>query len=163
MVENSEPRLHALPPVLLLIHAKKAWTRDTYRDNSTEIRIKAIAVWDTVGSLGIPPAPVFGVRGSAKQWKFTNTHVSSKVENAFQALSLDEPRVAFRPALWERLDCNKVTNLKQVWFPGNHGDVGGGWYDQQMANISFACRHLRCRDDHQAEPADTFLQGSAIN
>ncbi|KAL1876963.1 hypothetical protein Daus18300_002570 [Diaporthe australafricana] len=117
---------------------KKAWTRDTYRDNSTEIRIKAIAVLDTVGTLGIPPAPLFGIRGSAKQWKFTNTHVSNKVENAFQALSLDEPRVAFRPALWERLDCNKVTNLKQVWFPGNHGDVGGGWYDQQMANISFA-------------------------
>ncbi|KAG8160121.1 hypothetical protein KVR01_009657 [Diaporthe batatas] len=116
----------------------KSWTRDTYRDNSTEIRIKAVAVWDTVGALGIPPAPVFGIRGSADQWKFTSTHVSSKVENAFQALSLDEPRAAFRPALWERLEDNKVTNLKQVWFPGNHGDVGGGWYDQQMSNISLA-------------------------
>ncbi|KAJ0125249.1 hypothetical protein J7T55_006594 [Diaporthe amygdali] len=116
----------------------KSWTRDTYQNNSTEIRIKAIAVWDTVGSLGIPPAPVFGIRGSAKQWKFTSTHVSRKVENAFQALSLDEPRAAFRPALWERLECNNVTNLKQVWFPGNHGDVGGGWYDQQIANISLA-------------------------
>lgn len=61
-----------------------------------------------------------------------------KVENAFQALALDEPRYAFRPALWERPD-GSHTNLKQVWFPGNHGGVGGGWYDQQIADITLAC------------------------
>ncbi len=43
------------------------YTRDTYHDGVTEIRIKALAVWDTVGTLGIPPAPVIGVRGSADQ------------------------------------------------------------------------------------------------
>lgn len=129
-----------IEPITTLTNGQKSWTRDTYGDGSTEIRIKAVAVWDTVGSLGIPPAPVFGIRGSADQWKFTSTHVSSKVENAFQALSLDEPRAAFRPSLWERFEDNKVTNLKQVWFPGNHGDVGGGWFDQQMANITLACR-----------------------
>ncbi len=43
------------------------YTRDTYHDGVTDIRIKALAVWDTVGTLGIPPAPVIGVRGSADQ------------------------------------------------------------------------------------------------
>jgi uncharacterized protein (DUF2235 family) len=104
----------------------------------TEITIKALGVWDTVGTLGIPPAPVVGIRGSADQWRFTNTQISDKVENAFQALALDEPRYAFRPALWERIDGNK-TNLKQVWFPGTHSNIGGGWPDQQMANITLAC------------------------
>lgn len=28
--------------------------------------------------------------------------------------------------------------MKQVWFPGNHGGVGGGWHDQQIATISLA-------------------------
>ena len=109
------------------------------QDGVTEIKIKAIAVWDTVGTLGIPPAPVIGVRGSADQWRFTNTQISNKVENAFQALALDEPRYAFRPALWERIPGHN-TNLKQVWFPGTHGNVGGGWYDQQIADITLACR-----------------------
>ncbi|KAH6679930.1 hypothetical protein F5X68DRAFT_138696 [Plectosphaerella plurivora] len=95
------------------------YTRDTHRDG-TPITIKALAVWDTVGTLG-----------------FTNTEISDKVENAFQALGLDEPRYAFRPALWERINGN-TTNLKQVWFPGNHGGVGGGWHDQQIATISLA-------------------------
>lgn len=114
------------------------WTRDTYQNSQTEIRIKAVAVWDTVGALGIPPIPVIGIQGSAKQWKFSNTHIASQVENAFQALSLDEPRGSFRPALWERLEGNNVTNLRQVWFPGSHANVGGGWYDQQIANITLA-------------------------
>lgn len=61
------------------------------------------------------------------------------MENAFHALALDEPRYAFRPALWEKLDGNK-TNLKQVWFPGNHAGIGGGWHEQQIANITLACK-----------------------
>ncbi|KAK0609769.1 hypothetical protein B0T17DRAFT_501294 [Bombardia bombarda] len=113
------------------------YTRDTHHDGVTEIRIKALAVWDTVGTLGIPPAPVIGVPDTTCTWRFTNTQISNKVENAFQALALDEPRYAFRPALWERIPGNK-TNLKQVWFPGTHSNVGGGWPDQQMANITLA-------------------------
>jgi hypothetical protein len=77
-------------------------------------------------------------------WRFFNTQVSSKVENAFQALALDEPRGSFRPAIWERPPQKKgfqtapVTNLKQVWFPGTHSNIGGGWYDQQVADITLA-------------------------
>ena len=61
------------------------------------------------------------------------------MENAFQALALDEPRASFRPSLWERLPGNH-TNLKQVWFPGVHSNVGGGYNDQQIGNISLACK-----------------------
>ena len=43
------------------------YTRDTYQDSATEITVKAIGVWETVGSLGIPAAPVIGLQGSAKQ------------------------------------------------------------------------------------------------
>ncbi|KAF3805494.1 Peroxisomal sarcosine oxidase [Colletotrichum gloeosporioides] len=50
----------------------------------------------------------------------TNTKmISDHVENAFHALALDE-------------------DLKQMWFPGSHSTVGGGWHEQQIANISLA-------------------------
>ncbi|KAF3765660.1 hypothetical protein M406DRAFT_356007 [Cryphonectria parasitica EP155] len=51
---------------------------------------------------------------------------------------MDEPRSSFRPALWERLEGNTTTYLKQVWFPGTHANIGGGWYDQQIASITLA-------------------------
>ncbi|KAK5658153.1 hypothetical protein OQA88_2126 [Cercophora sp. LCS_1] len=99
--------------------------------------ILALAVFDTVGTLGIPPAPLLGIHGSAAQYKFSDTILSSRVQHAFQALALDEPRFAFRPALWEKPD-NSPTILKQVWFPGSHANIGGGWYDQQIADITLA-------------------------
>ncbi|KAM0285800.1 hypothetical protein ACHAQH_001262 [Verticillium albo-atrum] len=133
------------------------YTRDTHADGRTLITIKALGVWDTVGTLGVPPAPIIG---------FTNTEVSDRVENAFQALALDEPRFAFRPALWERVRENR-TNLKQVWFPGNHGGVGGGWHDQQIATISLAwmCDQLSTVGIEFSLPRMTeiFLEGLRYN
>ncbi|KXX82476.1 hypothetical protein MMYC01_201223 [Madurella mycetomatis] len=97
------------------------------------------------GDYLVPGLPEYdGSYGQAKiEWesirmlRFTNTQISNKVENAFQALALDEPRYAFRPSLWERVP-GGTTNLKQVWFPGNHSNVGGGWHDQQIADITLA-------------------------
>ncbi|KAF4338573.1 peptidoglycan binding domain protein [Fusarium beomiforme] len=81
------------------------------------ITIKAVGVWDT--------------------WHDTN--LSDRIEHAFQALALDETRPPFTPAVWERLPENKyTTDLRQVWFPGNHGNCGGGWEDQGMSNITLA-------------------------
>ncbi|KAL1901820.1 hypothetical protein Sste5346_001523 [Sporothrix stenoceras] len=120
---------------------QNGYTVDSYlrpEGGETEIRILAVAVWDTVGCLGIPAVPVLGLQGSARQWKFTNTQISAKVEHAFQALALDEPRYAFLPSLWERLPGNNVTSLKQVWFPGAHSNTGGGYRDQQLANLTLA-------------------------
>ena len=105
------------------------------------IPIRAIAVWDTVGSLGIPRVPLFDKLGlqsrQMKDYRFYDTQLYDGVENAFQALALDEHRAAFSPALWEK-PRNSTTNLKQVWFPGVHSNIGGGYDDQEIANITLA-------------------------
>ncbi|CVK88777.1 related to protein involved in cell growth [Fusarium mangiferae] len=104
------------------------------------ITIKAVGVWDTVGSLGIPRVlwlEKLGIRLLTFKWHDTN--LSDRIEHAFQALALDETRPPFTPAVWERLPENKyTTDLRQVWFPGNHGNCGGGWEDQGMSNITLA-------------------------
>jgi hypothetical protein len=46
---------------------KLGFARDTHQDGITEIEVKAIGVWDTVGTLGIPPVPIIGIHGSSKQ------------------------------------------------------------------------------------------------
>jgi hypothetical protein len=43
--------------------------------------------------------------------------LDDRIENAFQALALDEKRASFQPCVWEKLDDGE-TNLVQVWFPG---------------------------------------------
>lgn len=106
-----------------------------------DIKIKVIAVWDTVGSLGTPRFNFLQKLGlqspESKEMSFYDTKLSNCVENAFQALSLDERRSAFSPAVWEKPPGNKTT-LRQVWFPGVHSNTGGGYDDQQLANITLA-------------------------
>ena len=68
---------------------------------------------------------------------FYDTKLCNCVENAFQALALDERRSSFAPALWEKKPGN-TTILRQVWFPGVHSNVGGGYDDQELANITLA-------------------------
>jgi len=93
------------------------------------VRIKAIGVWDTVGSLGLPridPLIKMGIQtAQSKEMGFYDTKLGPRIENAFQALGLDERRTAFSPAVWEKPRGN-TTTLRQVWFPGVHGNVGGG-------------------------------------
>ncbi|CAI6340396.1 unnamed protein product [Periconia digitata] len=106
-----------------------------------DICIKAIGVWDTVGSLGTPRIGWLtrvGLQSNeSKEMSFYDTKLSSCIENAFQALALDERRSAFSPAVWEKPEGNQTT-LRQVWFPGTHSNTGGGYDDQQLANITLA-------------------------
>jgi hypothetical protein len=110
--------------------------------DGNKIRIQAVAVWDTVGSLGIPNITLLaklGLPHSTKEYKFYDTKLSGCIKHAFQALALDEHRRPFSPAVWERNNSDKsLTDLRQVWFPGSHANVGGGWPDQEVANISLA-------------------------
>ena len=98
--------------------------------------IEMIGVWDTVKSLGIN-APVFW-RLSEKLHAFHNHDLSQVVKNGFQALAINESRVAYSPVLWATHEGFKG-HVEQVWFPGSHGDVGGqlGGFDaaRPLANI----------------------------
>jgi uncharacterized protein (DUF2235 family) len=116
-------------------------TRVNNPDGST-IEVQAVAVWETVGSLGIPNIPLLsrlGLQPASREYKFYDTSLSGIIRHAFQALALDEHRGPFAPAVWERKGLEKSTiDLRQVWFPGAHSNIGGGYPDQEIANITLA-------------------------
>lgn len=87
-----------------------------------ETPIEAIAVWDTVKSLGIR-LPVF-VQLERAQFAFHSDGLVPSVKNAFQALARDERKEAFKPQIWRRPE-GWTGHLEQVWFRGTHGDIGG--------------------------------------
>lgn len=83
--------------------------------------IEAVAVWDTVGSLGIP---VFDAQHVAVDvFQFADTALNANIRHARHAVSIDEERGSFTPTLWDA-DPNRIV---QVLFPGAHADVGGGY------------------------------------
>jgi uncharacterized protein (DUF2235 family) len=100
--------------------------------NLYDAKITMVGVWDTVGSLGIP-AIVGGV--SPLIYGFLDTGLHPDVMNAYHALSIDERRIEFPPTLWTSAPAPGQT-LEQVWFAGVHCDVGGGYPETGLSDIT---------------------------
>lgn len=107
--------------------------------------IRMIGVWDTVGSMGVPGL-LFSTLNQ-KQYGFLDTTLHPSVKNAFHAISIDERRAQFKPTLWTNADDglprNNDDQVQQVWFPGVHSDVGGGYNECQLSEITMGWM-MRC-------------------
>ncbi len=90
-----------------------------------DVSVRLLGVFDTVGALGVPGA----IR---KKHQFHDVNLGPVVTSARQALAMDERRIKFEPCLWEAPEEQRVADessgrVQQVWFPGVHSDVGGGY------------------------------------
>ena len=82
-------------------------------------QVRSVAVWDTVGAMGIPD---FDGDERLDTFRFADTALSDKIAWGLHAVSLDERRSDFTPTLW-----GDRAGVKQILFPGAHADVGGGY------------------------------------
>lgn len=115
------------------------------------VNVTTIGCFDTVGALGIPTLPIPGLRNivagvNTRKYQFLDTELNQGVLNAFHALALDERRRPFTPTLWRKKQSGEhsAVNLKQCWFPGAHTNVGGGYEDQEIADITLAWMIQQC-------------------
>ena len=99
-------------------------------------RVKFLGVWDTVAALGVPFRAVDVVLDKLPFFKhrFHNFTLSESVENAYQALAIDDERKTFHPVLWDP-EIKEYQKMKQVWFCCAHTDVGGGYPEHELSDI----------------------------
>lgn len=85
--------------------------------------IECIGVWDTVAALGVPfKWLAFLVNNVVYRFQLPGNDLCRNVNHGFHALSIDDERQTFHPALWREDE-----RVEQVWFSGVHTDVGGGY------------------------------------
>jgi uncharacterized protein (DUF2235 family) len=107
------------------------------------VKIRMAGLWDTVGAIGAnavtnSDAP-FGKTGAY------NVRITKSEEYGYHALAIDEHRAMFQATLWrtfaeagkekETLD-RYAPYYEQRWFVGAHSDVGGGYGDDRLPDIS---------------------------
>jgi uncharacterized protein (DUF2235 family) len=110
----------------LEIHSAFSNPRTLDASSFVPVKIAAVAVWDTVGSLGIP---IYHAGAAIDLFRFCDTALSDNIDLGVHAVSLDEQRMPFEPTLW---DTNpKVT---QALFPGGHCDIGGGYPEHGLSD-----------------------------
>jgi len=107
----------------------------------TEFLVKCLAVWDTVGSYGIPAG--LGLGGLSRKltsWTrgFHDNVLSSRIEVGLQALAIDEKRRAFPATAWVAEKTRNIAgqSVEQVWFAGAHSNVGGGYGESGLSDLA---------------------------
>jgi uncharacterized protein (DUF2235 family) len=96
----------------------------------TECKPHFVGVWDTVSSVGWVENPL----------KLPYVTNNPDINIGRHAVALDERRAFFRSHLWRRPDDPTAPagprDLKQVWFPGVHCDVGGGYAETGLSDTA---------------------------
>lgn len=91
-----------------------------------------IGVWDTVKSLG-----------DHHEDRFFYANPRDNCVHGYHAVSIDERREDFEPSLWGR---RQGARHVEVWFPGVHSDVGGGYPEDGLANGALQWMIARARE-----------------
>lgn len=107
---------------------KKGRTKRPRFEPFNTVTIRLLGVWDTVYSLGGQLISV------AKGGFHVDRVPPAIVENAYHALAVDEARGAFAPSIWQ--DKHDHQTMIQMWFPGVHSNIGGGYPRDGLANIA---------------------------
>lgn len=128
--------------------------QQTLRDNQQEVqqvvrnkypqvrfydpRIRFLGLWDTVPGLQfskIKNDTMLKDKDSGQRYK---VRPYPNIEVIAHALSLDEKRKQFAPLLVGPALNPARTKVFEVWFPGAHSDIGGGYDDSNdMAGVTF--------------------------
>lgn len=95
--------------------------------------IRLVGVWDTVGALGIPFFNGIHVMDELERhlFDFADLTLSLRVQYGLHAMAIDERRQDFVPTPWTARH-----GVTQLWFPGVHSDVGGGYASRGLADIT---------------------------
>ncbi len=157
---------------LLTRQGEARTTKISGEGQATPVAISFLGCWDTVGAFVLPfrfpksKIPDWIVRNWVS-WKqkrngevpFRDLKVASKVKRAVHCVAIDETRDAFLPTLMAPED-----RIEEVWFPGVHADVGGGYARDGLARLSLAFmvhrfeRHAREESLHPIEWDDSAHQ-----
>jgi len=93
------------------------------------VAINLLGLWDTVAAFGIPmdllSVPTQRINIGKK------LDIPPNVQQTVHLLAIDECRAPYTPTLVEAAD-----DVEEVWFVGTHCDVGGGFTERDLANIT---------------------------
>lgn len=137
--------------------------------------IKFLGVWDTV------PGSSFKKYGYCKEhkgfvkkyfyWLIPGVDKGERyktdsyppIRQIAHAVSLDEKRSMFQPVLLCPAINANVTKLDEVWFPGAHADVGGGYDDSdELPGISLQWMLKMLAENYEFRSQPPSINASAI-
>lgn len=97
------------------------------------VAVDVLGCWDTVGSFGVAKT-IAGINFQQLN-AFKDLSVPENVQQAYHMVALDEQRDSFDPTLMDP-DPNRPERIVEVWFAGDHANIGGGWATDRLSDIT---------------------------
>ena len=122
------------------------------------VRVRLLICFDTVASIGKPD---FSAENRpTSDVVFENRFIARNIDEALHCVSLDEKRLHFQPTLM-----NKDPRVMEIWFAGDHSDVGGGWWRDGLSDnvLSFVLTELERRDTGLMTIAPTQVKVNSLH
>jgi uncharacterized protein (DUF2235 family) len=110
------------------------WQSRLKQGSDTDVPVKVLGCFDTVGAFGIGKN-IAGI-DFQKLDLFKDLTVPDNVEQAYHMVALDETREEFSPTLMDP-DPIKPPRIVEVWFAGDHANIGGGWGTTKLSDLTF--------------------------
>ncbi len=116
-----------------------------------DVPVEVLGCWDTVGSFGISKN-ILGIPFQ-KINLLKNLDVSLCVKRAYHMVALDETRDCFEATLMDP-DPIRPNRIVEVWFSGNHSNVGGGYADDKLSDVAldFLLSFVSSDYEHDGQP-----------
>ena len=95
-----------------------------------EPEVRFLGVFDTVAAINRPNLYKKG-RRPASDVLFENRTIAPCIKEALHIVALDDKRVPFYPTLM-----NRESKVTEIWFPGVHGNVGGGNKSDGLSDLA---------------------------
>lgn len=109
------------------------------------VKVKMAGLWDTVGAMG---ADALTNQGALTQKSAEhNVRPTKAQEYGYHAIAIDEHRPMFDVTLWRTFvpegelaatAARFAPYYEQRWFVGAHSDVGGGYHDDDLPDVSLS-------------------------
>lgn len=136
-------------------------TDNTKLDDNKDIQVYFLGLWDCVNSVAV-------LQGNSILPQAESDLGEAKYVR--HAVSIDENRVQFRAALFQQSYPGghgiNPENLQEVWFPGDHADVGGGWpangakFLTSDISLAWMIREMKLIDKNEGDSALQWYEKS---
>ncbi len=149
------------------------------QEHGDRIPITLLGCWDTVGSLGVPDVvPLLPFNGWINEkYRFHDTELSAIIQTAYHAVAIDERLRALdiTPMMKSKNSAGQDQVVKQIWFPGVHGCIGGGkrvnrglsdaallWMIEEASQLGLALDPNRIKDGVKPDHTARFNYNAGI-
>ena len=111
------------------------------KDGKPKPEVSFLGVFDTVAAMN-------GIHRKGDRISsdvvFENGTLNPRIKKAVHVLSLDEDRVPFTPTLINKDE--KKDRILEIWFPGVHSDIGGGYWFDGLSDLTLEFMIKKCRE-----------------